>query len=227
VCYKMGKFNRKLIFFPCLLTVLIFFSTGIHADENSQLKKIRQALNRIKPFKVRFVQEVFTDNTIEADIRESGEIIFKNDTSLKWTYLEPDYKVFLLEDDDYRFYDEDNEQLIVGKIKDRSQQWVWQVLFADDLTRHSRISWDNEHRTLKIKNDPQGFSGESGKIGDVDIDIEVTINEDFFPVKVVQLDPSGARILYHFNKYTPHVKINDDTFRLKIPEGVEIIREES
>jgi len=81
------------------------------------IKTVRDSLNEIKPFKVNFTQQVYTDE--ELDIEESGEIIFKNDQLLKWTYLDPDYKVFLLEEDNYQFYDEDNQQLMIGKIKEK------------------------------------------------------------------------------------------------------------
>jgi len=235
----VGTVNGKRCF-PLLWSILILV-TGtrlVAADipaisrisqipQVPQIKKVREALTQIKPFKVLFVQEVFTDEAEQPDIRESGEIIFKSDRALKWTYLAPDYKVFLLEGDDYRFYDEDNEQLIIGKIQDKSRQWIWQVLFSDDLARSSQINWDDTDKTLHIRHDPDANPAEKGEWGDAAIDIEVTVNGDFLPVKVLQKDPAGARILYYFNEYTPHAEINDETFRLTVPDDVEIIREES
>ena len=226
----MGMFNLKRGFLLLYIGLTLVTNTGLVAGSIPaipQIKKIREALTQIKPFKVLFLQEVFTDEAEQADIRESGEIIFKNDRALKWTYLDPDYKVFLLEGDDYRFYDQDNEQLIIGKIQDKSRQWVWQVLFSDDLVRSSQIGWDENQKTLRIRHDPDARADESGEWGDAAIDIEVTVNNEFLPVKVLQKDPAGARILYYFKEYTPHVEISDETFRLTVPDDVEIIREES
>ena len=126
-----------------------------------------------------------------------------------------------MEEDNYQFYDEDNEQLIIGKIKDKSQQWIWQLLFSDDLTRSSHLSWDEIHRRIHIKYNPSAHST------DMNIDIELTLNVDFLPVKVLQKDSSGARIVYYFLEYTPHINIPADAFQLKVPEDIEIIREES
>jgi outer membrane lipoprotein-sorting protein len=189
------------------------------SDVEEKIKDVRDALNRIKPFKVDFVQQVFAEGNkegenhehMQSDLEESGEIIFKSDQLLKWTYLEPDYKVFLLEGDNYRFYDEDNEQLIIGKVKDRSQQWIWQLLFSPDLSQYAR--WDEAGRKIHIKNDRDA------------IDMEITIDAGALPVKVVQTDLSGARMVYYFKRYRQNITVPQDAFRLKIPEGVDIVRE--
>jgi outer membrane lipoprotein-sorting protein len=184
------------------------------------IETVRDSLNRIKPFKVNFAQQVYTDEQL--DIEESGEIIFKNHQLLKWTYLDPDYKVFLLEGDNYQFYDEDNEQLIIGKIKDKSHQWVWQMLFSADIFRDYVVTWDKARKTLHIKNNPGSRTGDTG---DITIDIEIIINDDSLPITLIQDDPSGARIVYHFKEYQSLKKIPDNTFRLNVPKDVEIIRE--
>lgn len=204
---------------PSISSYLDYQAPGIPSAKET-IKKVRDSLNRIKPFKVNFVQQVYTDE--QKDIEESGEIIFKNDQLLKWTYLDPDYKVFLLEGDNYQFYDEDNEQLIIGKIKDRSHQWVWQMLFSDDIFRDYIIAWDKVHKRIHIKNNPNSRTGDTG---DITIDIEIIINNDFLPITLIQDDPSGARIVYHFNEYKPKIKIPGNMFRLSVPEDVEIIRE--
>lgn len=161
-----------------------------------------------------FVQQVFTDGDTSArpDVEESGEIIFKNDRQLKWTYLVPDYKVFLLQGDDYKFYDEDNEQLIVGKVKDKSRQWIWQLLFSDDIFQYAR--WDGPHKKIHIENKSETMA----------LDIEITINSDFLPVKVSQVDITAARVVYYFQSYQPKIKIAEDTFLLSLPEDVAVVR---
>jgi outer membrane lipoprotein-sorting protein len=219
-------------------TVLFFNSTALAAappissrldyqDQGTRIttaketiKTVRASLNRIKPFKVNFTQQVYTDEQL--DIEESGEIIFKDDQLLKWTYLDPDYKVFLLEGDNYQFYDEDNQQLMIGKIKDRSQQWVWQMLFSDDIFRDYLVNWDKIRKRIRIKNNSGSRTGDTA---DIAIDIEIIIDTDFLPVTLIQADPSGARIVYQFRDYKPQIEIPGDTFRLKVPDDVEIIRE--
>jgi outer membrane lipoprotein-sorting protein len=196
------------------------FQASGNPTAKETIKIVRDSLNRIKPFKVNFVQQVYTDE--QKDIEESGEIIFKNDQLLKWTYLDPDYKVFLLEGDNYQFYDEDNQQLIMGKIKDRSRQWMWQILFSNDIFHDYIVAWDKAHKRIHIKNNPNSRTGDTG---DITINIEIIINDDFLPITLIQDDPSGARIVYHFKEYKPKIKIPGTMFRLSVPDDVEIIRE--
>jgi outer membrane lipoprotein-sorting protein len=187
-----------------------------HAATVESIKKTRESLDKIKPFKVDFIQQVYTEEGKNAriDVEESGEIIFKNDKELKWTYLKPDFKIFLLEGSEYRFYDEDNEQLTIGKIKDMGRQWIWQLLFSDDVYRYSSVRDDGNRKTIRIKNDKDS------------LDIEITVDEVFLPVHVVQIDPSGARMIFHFKNYRPHFLIPADAFQLKVPQGVEVVRED-
>lgn len=227
---NLNRLKVRLFFFVCswFLAHIIYINSFVFSaapvlsrvstpvtgqDVQEKIKEIRRSLNRIKPFKVSFVQQVSSDENanMPVDLEESGEILFKNDQQLKWTYLEPDYKVFLLEGDDYQFYDEDNEQLILGKIKDRSQQWIWQLLFADDIFRYAR--WDEARKRIHIKNDRDS------------IDMEIIINSDSLPVKVVQTDLSGARMVYYFKDYRQKIIIPEDAFRLQVPEGVDIVRQ--
>lgn len=196
--------------------------------EKKIIADIRQALNRIKPFKVDFVQQVLDESremsdrpdTDDIDLEEKGEILFNHERQLKWTYLEPDYKVFLLEGDDYQFYDEDNEQLMKGKVNDRSQQWLWQLLFSDSLFQSRELSWDEVSRTLHIKRNSETDPGV------IDVELDIVIDTAYLPVQVLQGDPSGARILYRFNRYQPKIALDDTSFVLKVPVGVDVIREE-
>jgi len=221
-----NRCRSRVLFFFYAFALPILLCTGTNNPDSSTsalsvrttIQKIRASLNRIKPFKIDFTQQVLSElpskhpGQPQVDVEESGEILFKNDQTLKWTYLKPDYKVFLLENDDYRFYDQENEQLIIGKIKDRSQQWVWQLLFSDEIFKYARI--DSPKRLIRVKDD------------DETLNLEIAFNSDFLPEKMVQIDASGARMVYYFRNYRKNISIPDDAFHLKIPDGVEIIRED-
>jgi outer membrane lipoprotein-sorting protein len=204
------------------LAVILFPTDGRSQNEpGAVVNKLRQALNRIKPFQVRFTQQVFGDEqeisgeeSVEPDIEESGEILFSDDSHLKWTYLVPDFKVFLLRGENYRFYDRENEQVTVGKIRDRGRQWIWQLFFSDDILRYTRI--EPPGNTIHIrKEDPQE-----------PMNIVIHLNDDYLPVRVIQLDPgTRARMVFYFADYKAKIEIPKDAFDLKVPDDVEIIQE--
>ncbi len=200
-----------------ILTALIFFFLLTEASApldrphraSPLIEKVRESIERIKPFKVKFVQQVFDEDQME--IEESGEIIFKDQKTLKWTYLKPDYKVFLLEGDEYKFYDRENEQLTIGKVTEKNRQWIWQLLFAEEMAGY--IKTDEAHKRIYIENEADNLA------------VEIVIDSAFLPIKAIQKDPSGALLIYLFKDYREKIKIADNTFDLKIPAGVEIITE--
>jgi len=204
----LPKTSRGSIF-SCFC-LLVFFSLSLFAvEKNSFIYRVREAINRAKPFQVKFVQQVFDGGELE--IEESGEIVFQDQQKLIWTYRQPDYKVFLLEGDRYRFYDKENEQLTIGKVKEKNEQWVWQLIFSDNLS--TEITGDEGRRLIFIKNETDG------------LDVQIQFGQDFLPIKVIQEDPSGAQVVYSFKDYRQKIAIATDTFTLVVPAGVEIIQD--
>jgi outer membrane lipoprotein-sorting protein len=205
----MNRKNIKLIliFFFCSI-VLPGYPEALETD-SYLIDKVRDSIDRIKPFKVAFTQQVFDEDQLE--IEESGEIVFKDQKTLKWTYLDPDYKVFILMGDDYKFYDRDNEQLTIGKIKDKNRQWLWQLLFSKEMAGY--IKPDNKNMKVYLKNEPDK------------LDIEIEIDNEFLPVKAIQKDPSGVIMVYHFKDYMKKIKITDQIFKLEVPEDTDVVTE--
>jgi len=96
------------------------------------------------------------------------------------------------------------------------------MLFSDDIFRDYQVNWDQTQKRIRIENNPGSRTGDTV---DTAIDIEIITDSDSLPVTLIQGDPSGARIVYQFRDYKPKIQIPGDTFRLKVPEDVEIIRE--
>lgn len=212
--------SSKAPFFAAVtlgLATLVFSSTieasafpSEQAEPLAPIIRVRRALNRIKPFKVIFLQQVYTDR--EMDFQESGDIIFNHHRQLKWTYKDPDYKVFLLEGDNYKYYDEDNEQLMTGRVKEKNRQWIWRLLFSDEVLPHTR--WNQSESLLHVTNPKES------------LDIKINVDKKWLPRKVTQLDPSGARMVFIFKQYQEKIPVDEETFKLKVPQNVEIIQDD-
>ena len=205
--------RRGAFFFGLILLLSIGTASGVEWNGSQSLvKKVRLALNRIKPFQTRFVQQVYIDEQL--DIEESGEILFKDDQHLKWTYLKPDFKIFLLQKENYKFYDEENEQLTIGKIKKRSQQWIWQLFFSDEILQYTYERVNGVDKKIFIKRED----------AEQPLNIEIRLNKDFLPVQVIQEDRNtGVRMIFYFKDYKEKIKMPKDAFELKVPGDVEII----
>jgi len=189
--------------------IWIFFCCLIFGQNQSLLVRVRSAVYAIKPFKVKFVQQVFIDDELE--IEESGEILFKNSKVLKWTYTNPEYKIFLLQENEFRFYDKENNQLTIGKISENNQQWIWQLLFSDKISPF--IKCDKIQRKIFIKNKEE------------DMNFEILVDKNLLLKQVIQYDSSGAKYIYFFKEYKKKVKIGKKDFELELPIDVDIIDE--
>ncbi|MCP4158169.1 MAG: hypothetical protein GY757_61285 [bacterium] len=238
------RYLRNLLLCLILLPVVLLYAETAPLKHSFRpqktIKQVRRALNRIKPFKISFTQQLFSDD--EMAVEESGEILFVDQHHLKWTYLEPDFKVFLLQDNTYKFYDEENEQLNTGKIESKNQQWIWQLFFSDDIFPYAKVETFEtiataEEKRKNNKDNKSNASNTDGKPilsakkiiikknqGEEQLDIEIILDNRSLPVKVTRNQhDSGTRMVFYFSDYKEKVNIPEDTFQLKVPEDVEII----
>jgi outer membrane lipoprotein-sorting protein len=176
------------------------------------LEQVRAKIISSQPFKADFVQQVFIDG--ELNLEESGFIVFADRTLVKWQYLRPDYKTFILENGRYRFYDRENNQLLNGRIDPGNEQLVWDMLFSQKPGQFSR--WEERTRTILLSvNEGSGRQ-----------ELKIKVGSDFLPERVEQTSANEVTTVYLFKKYLTHITLEADEFALNIPANVEIIEEE-
>ena len=193
---------RKLI-----LAILIFSSISYSAESNSFLLKVRNNLNSIKPFSVNFTNQVISDSIVE--IEEKGIMIFRDSEKIKWEYIEPDHKIWILSGDFYEYYNKEDEQITRGKLEKKTQLWIFQLLYRKNLSKNIRI--DKKSRVISFLDKTEGA------------DFKIIFNEDLLPSKVIQKDPTGVDIVYLFSNYKSNLSLSADEFKLIIDGEVDII----
>jgi outer membrane lipoprotein-sorting protein len=204
---------------PTILALLLLLSleTALFAATPSQgdagfLRQVRERIRQSQPFRVDFVQRVVVDD--EVTIEESGYVVFAGRERVKWQYLKPDYKTFILEDDGYRFYDRENNQLLRGRLGERSRELVWEALFADRPGQACR--WDARLRTITLRLDGEGGIEE----------LKVQVGADLLPRRVEQSAVNDVTTVYEFARYRTRVALAAGEFALDLPADVEVIEAE-
>ncbi len=195
--------------FICLLLFLGYFSS---LPALTFLEQVRNKINASRPFKMDFVQQVFIDG--DMSLEESGTIVFADRTQVKWQYLHPDLKTFILENESYRFYDQENNQLIKGRIDPGNEQVIWDLLCSSSPGQSSR--WEERTRTILISVN-QGSGRQEYK---------VRIASDFLPERVEQTSANDITTVYIFSNYRTGITLAAGEFSLNLPDNVEIIEEE-
>lgn len=175
------------------------------------LQRVRDKILNSQPFKTDFIQQVFIDE--EKILEESGVIIFADRSRVKWQYLNPEAKIFILKDGNYSFYDMENNQLMRGRIGARSEQLIWELLFSDRPGNAS--SWDAQQRTIRLRLDGQGGVQE----------LKIKVGADYLPERVEQITINEVTTVYLFRNYRSRITLNPGEFDLALPDDVEIIEE--
>jgi outer membrane lipoprotein-sorting protein len=176
------------------------------------LQRVRARILQSQPFRVDFVQQVYVDE--ELTLKESGVIVFADREHVKWQYLDPEYKVFILEQGRYRFYDRENNQLLQGQLGERNEQLIWELLLSD--RPGSAASWDARSRTIRLR-----LGDESGAEGAQEL--KIIVGADFLPQRVEQAATNEVTTVYVFRNYRSRVALAAGEFDLDLPADVEII----
>lgn len=175
------------------------------------MRGVRAAILSSQPFRVGFVQQVFIDGELE--LEESGVIVFAHRRLIKWEYLDPESKIFILQDDRYRFYDRENNQLLRGRVGAGGERLIWDLLLAE--RPGGAVRWDAATRTV--------FLSVPGREGDQLL--KVLIGADFLPQRVEQADESGVTTVYRFHDYRRRLALATGEFDLDLPADVDVVEE--
>jgi outer membrane lipoprotein-sorting protein len=193
----------------CLFLLPFFFSS---LPALTFLEQLRAKITGSQPFKMDFVQQVFIDGAMS--LEESGFIVFADRTRVKWQYLHPELKTFILENGRYQFYDQENNQLLKGRVDQANEQIIWDLLCAPKPGQVSR--WDERTRTILLS-----VKESSGRQ-----ELKIKIAPDFLPERVEQTSANEVTTVYTFSNYRTRIALAAGEFSLNIPNGVEIIEEE-
>jgi len=200
--------HRRSLFIAFALFLLA--SHSLFPQTCRLLTAVRETVNQITPFSVAFTQQVYYDQ--ELSIEESGIIKFQDVKKIRWEYRDPDLKIAVINGDQYKFYEEESNQVTIGKINASNKKWIWQLLFADEISNAVRC--DEDKKIIYIK-DPSA-----------DMDFEVYVGEGNMLSKVVHRDPTGALNVYIFSDYHQKIALTDADFTIETPGNVEVIQAE-
>jgi len=178
----------------------------------SLVEQVRAKIISSQPFKTDFVQQVFIDG--EMTLEESGFIVFADNAHVKWQYLHPDFKTFILENGRYRFYDRENNQLLKGSIDPRNERMIWDLLCSQKPGQVSR--WEERTRTILL----------TVNAGSVTQELKIKVGNDLLPERVEQTSADEVTNIYIFKKYSTGITLEAGAFALDLPASVEIIEEE-
>lgn len=211
--HRAGSLRAKAIFL--ILAGLLTSSPccslwASNPTECSLWKGARDTINSMKPFRVSFIQQVYYGE--DMSVEESGDLLFVENRRIRWTYRNPELKVFLLIGNQYQFFEPEARQLTTGRVDADQKGWIWDMLVSSEKSAIRKCDVNN--RSLEIEEAGEG------------IIYIVFLDENHRVLRVEYTDSGGGRHLFHFSDYKPGVKVQENDFQLIIPPGTEVIHRE-
>ena len=190
------------------ILLIFLFSVSLNSSGSDDLlKNVRLKLKTISPFKVKFLNQVLNNSEIE--VEEKGEMTFINGNEIKWVYMEPEFKVWILRGSRYEYYNREDAQITRGNLERKAQLWIFRLLYTEDISKDIKV--------YPARNEIHFINEEEGA------DFRIELSADLLPVKITQKDPTGVEILYIFYDYENNVRIGTDEFKLQTDGDVDII----
>ena len=171
------------------------------------LEAARATMQSMKPFRATFVQQVYYEE--ELAIEEKGDLLFVNPHRIRWTYRDPELKIFLLETDRYRFYEPEARQLTMGAMEGRKGGWIWQLLASTDADMVESCPPSGKELVLKDPVDGTRF--------------QLRLDNQNRVIRVEHTDSGGARHVYLLSDYQVRVEVTGNEFQLQIPQDTEVV----
>ena len=192
-------------------SLLPHLSAGLLGNEDvgecPALKAARSTMEAMKPFGADFIQQVYYGE--ELTVEEKGTLVFATPRLIRWTYLDPEHKVFLLNGEGYQFYEPEAGQLTRGSLKGRRGGWIWQLLVSNDTQIVEDCPPAGGKMVLKDPADGTRF--------------RILLDKRNRIVRVEHRDSGGARHVYLLSKFRERIKPDADEFRLQVENGTEVV----
>jgi outer membrane lipoprotein carrier protein len=204
--------------------VVAFLFAGVTAaqappDPNKTgLDRLRGFMEQVHTLRARFRQEIV--NAAEEVLEQSsGRVTLSRPGRFRWDYEQPYQRVVVADGSRLWLYEADLEQVTVRPLAAGLGETPADLLTGegDILERFELVSsWTGE-QVLWVRLRPRS--------ADSDFDAVAIGFRGERPVELELHDRLGQQTRLYLSDITLNGPVSDDTFRLTVPEGVDVIRE--
>jgi outer membrane lipoprotein carrier protein len=188
------------------------------ASSQPGMDRLRNFIEQVQSLRAGFRQEVVNGNQEVVEVAR-GELLLKRPGRFRWDYAEPYQRVVVADGERLWLYEADLEQVTVRPLSAGLGETPAALLTGerDVLNRFEFVStWSGDRVTwVRLKPRSEDSDFESVAIafaGDKPVQLEIN-------------DRLGQQTRVYLSDIELNVKIADDAFHLKVPDGVDVIRE--
>jgi len=205
-----------------LISIVLFALWGFGQTAEDIALRVESKLRSFETFQAEF-EQFYYSSTVSVPLHEKGKLFFKKPGLMKWVYLDPEEKVFLIKDDVFWDYNKEEEQLIKYDITGEGQDTEVIALLSGRMNlletyeiSYSPFPTENEHsKQIRLTPKDEEYAG-SFLLLEIDEKTRLIL-------KIISFDWSGNKTEFHFKKIKTNISLPAGTFDLKVPPGTDII----
>jgi len=208
--------NKKYI---CILLYIAMFARNSWAGT---VENIENAMSKTQTFEANFVQEA---NNKELGMKNEsfGKIFLKKEPSkVRWNYASPDKLIFLITDDYFTYYSEEDNQVIKRKSSENAVLQTPLFLLSgkgkiSEKFKVERTVHDEKKKLFGLLLLPKEESESYQKI------ILGVDDKNYIIQKISIIDIAGNTTSVTFSNQKINKTLPKNIFTFKVPEGAEVI----
>jgi len=202
---------------------LLFLPGLVHGQSAEDVARRAEAkLRSYQTLRADFKQ-VYHSASMSTSLEEEGRLFLRKPGRMKWEYLEPEKKIYLIKDNLIQEYTPEEKLMTEQSFSSEDGEAdVLEILGGrKGILDHYTVEFSpfptDSHPVHQIKLTP--LEG----IGDTYLLLEIDARTWHIRT-AVSFDWAGNRQEFHFSKIKTDVRLPADTFELDLPADVEIIR---
>jgi outer membrane lipoprotein carrier protein len=213
-CYTEDM-KRVLLLLCCAL--------AINAQSVDDIaKRTESRLRSMKSLQAEFIQTYYS-SSVSAPLVEKGRVFIQKPGWMRWDYLNPEKKTFLLKESLYQEYYPEDKQVVQSNLSEEEGD----IDFLG-LLRGTKGIQDNfvvEPTTFPTENQNVHQLKLIPKRGDPETYIMLEVDaETWLVLTAISFDWAGNRQVFEFSQIDVDTELPKDTFELKLPPDVDIIK---
>lgn len=185
-------------------------------------KNVESRLRSYKTMQADF-SHYYYSTTVANPLKENGKCYFQKPGLMKWHYMEPEEKIYLLKDKTIESYFPEDNQLLRSTFSEEEESVILSLLSGrEDLLENYTAELSpfptDKTNVQQIKLTPKDVTDDTYVLLEVD-------EKTWQIQKAVFFDWAGNKSEFHFNRIRLDAPLPKKTFELKVPPGTEIIED--
>ncbi len=223
---------REIVNFFLLPSVLALLGIGAAAQAPARppiaevARSIQRSYENVRDFSADFTH-AYAGGVLGQQVTERGSVLIKKPWKMRWTYTDPERKVFVSDGVKLYSYIPQDKQVYVSSVPTRDDTSTPTLFLAGkgNITRDFAVTWadlpEAPRDTYAVKLVP------TRKEQEYDWLILVVDQRTLQLRMLVTIDRQGGRSTVSFTKLKENVNMPDSNFTFQSPRGVEVVYSDS